>query len=145
MPDFCAAYGCSHERNIKTRQQGITFHRRECVYYIECYEISISISKLVLVFITHTLFYLFILFFNIYIFLFLTQTQILWLVYAWILKWNVWGWLIFYMHWDDCYVICMMLWQYCSAVMPIKQNWIELKLYFCYVGLWVCFSPWLTT
>ncbi|XP_048865577.1 THAP domain-containing protein 2-like [Brienomyrus brachyistius] len=27
MPDFCAAYGCSNQRNDKTKQQGITFHR----------------------------------------------------------------------------------------------------------------------
>ncbi|XP_076135712.1 THAP domain-containing protein 2-like [Alosa pseudoharengus] len=27
MPDFCASYGCSNERNKKTKQQGITFHR----------------------------------------------------------------------------------------------------------------------
>ncbi|XP_062380752.1 THAP domain-containing protein 2-like [Sardina pilchardus] len=27
MPDFCAAFGCSNERNEKTKQQGITFHR----------------------------------------------------------------------------------------------------------------------
>ncbi|XP_060742579.1 histone-lysine N-methyltransferase PRDM9-like isoform X1 [Tachysurus vachellii] len=27
MPDFCAAYRCSNERNIKTKQQGITFHK----------------------------------------------------------------------------------------------------------------------
>ncbi|XP_062282556.1 THAP domain-containing protein 2-like [Scomber scombrus] len=27
MPDFCAAYGCSNERNIQTRSSGITFHR----------------------------------------------------------------------------------------------------------------------
>ncbi|XP_067360234.1 THAP domain-containing protein 2-like isoform X1 [Channa argus] len=27
MPDFCAAFGCSNERNAKTKQQGITFHR----------------------------------------------------------------------------------------------------------------------
>ncbi|RXN15770.1 THAP domain-containing 6-like isoform X1 [Labeo rohita] len=27
MPDYCAAYGCSNERNEKTKQQGITFHR----------------------------------------------------------------------------------------------------------------------
>ncbi|XP_051263350.1 THAP domain-containing protein 6 isoform X2 [Dicentrarchus labrax] len=27
MPDFCAAYGCSHERSIQTRSRGITFHR----------------------------------------------------------------------------------------------------------------------
>ncbi|KAL0966330.1 hypothetical protein UPYG_G00293970 [Umbra pygmaea] len=26
MPDFCAAYGCSNERNEKTKQKGITFH-----------------------------------------------------------------------------------------------------------------------
>ncbi|KAM8841562.1 THAP domain-containing protein 6 isoform 2-T6 [Spinachia spinachia] len=26
MPDFCAAFGCSNERNEKTKQQGITFH-----------------------------------------------------------------------------------------------------------------------
>ncbi|KAJ8281170.1 hypothetical protein GJAV_G00064320 [Gymnothorax javanicus] len=27
MPDFCAAYGCSNERDIYTRSHGITFHR----------------------------------------------------------------------------------------------------------------------
>ncbi|XP_076121935.1 THAP domain-containing protein 6-like [Alosa pseudoharengus] len=27
MPDFCAAYGCSNERNKKTKEKGITFHR----------------------------------------------------------------------------------------------------------------------
>ncbi|XP_029006033.1 THAP domain-containing protein 2-like [Betta splendens] len=27
MPDFCAAFGCSNERNAKTKEQGITFHR----------------------------------------------------------------------------------------------------------------------
>ncbi|XP_022064239.1 THAP domain-containing protein 6-like [Acanthochromis polyacanthus] len=27
MPDFCAAFGCSNERNARTKQQGITFHR----------------------------------------------------------------------------------------------------------------------
>nr|XP_020443080.1 THAP domain-containing protein 2-like isoform X2 [Monopterus albus] len=27
MPDFCAAFGCSNERNTKTKEQGITFHR----------------------------------------------------------------------------------------------------------------------
>ncbi|GAA6106970.1 THAP domain-containing protein 6 isoform X1, partial [Tachysurus ichikawai] len=27
MPDVCAAYKCSTERNLKTKQQGITFHR----------------------------------------------------------------------------------------------------------------------
>ncbi|XP_076827251.1 uncharacterized protein LOC143473926 isoform X3 [Brachyhypopomus gauderio] len=27
MPDFCAAYGCSKERNARTKHQGITFHR----------------------------------------------------------------------------------------------------------------------
>ncbi|XP_048087640.1 THAP domain-containing protein 3-like [Alosa alosa] len=27
MPDFCAAFGCSNERNEKTKKQGITFHR----------------------------------------------------------------------------------------------------------------------
>ncbi|KAK0145095.1 DNA transposase THAP9 [Merluccius polli] len=27
MPDFCAAYGCSNERNNKTKEKGITFHR----------------------------------------------------------------------------------------------------------------------
>ncbi|KAL0979288.1 hypothetical protein UPYG_G00183230 [Umbra pygmaea] len=26
MPDFCAAYGCSNERNEKNKQKGITFH-----------------------------------------------------------------------------------------------------------------------
>ncbi|KAJ7998335.1 hypothetical protein DPEC_G00221630 [Dallia pectoralis] len=26
MPDFCGAFGCSNERNEKTKQQGITFH-----------------------------------------------------------------------------------------------------------------------
>ncbi len=75
MPDFCAAYGCSHERNIKTRQQGITFHRRECVYYIECYEISISISKLVLVFITHTHCFIYLFYFLIYTYFFFFNTN----------------------------------------------------------------------
>ncbi|XP_076605085.1 THAP domain-containing protein 2-like [Chaetodon auriga] len=27
MPDFCAAVGCSNERSVKTKEQGITFHR----------------------------------------------------------------------------------------------------------------------
>ncbi|KAM6895787.1 LOW QUALITY PROTEIN: THAP domain-containing protein 6-like [Xenentodon cancila] len=27
MPDFCAAYGCSRERNTETNKQGITFHK----------------------------------------------------------------------------------------------------------------------
>ncbi|KAM3594714.1 uncharacterized protein V6R79_012728 [Siganus canaliculatus] len=27
MPDFCAAFGCSIERNAKTKEKGITFHR----------------------------------------------------------------------------------------------------------------------
>ncbi|XP_061895830.1 THAP domain-containing protein 6-like [Entelurus aequoreus] len=27
MPDFCAAYGCSNRRSLKTRTRGITFHR----------------------------------------------------------------------------------------------------------------------
>ncbi|XP_037830583.1 THAP domain-containing protein 2-like isoform X2 [Kryptolebias marmoratus] len=27
MPDFCAAYGCSNERNEKTKKLGVTFHR----------------------------------------------------------------------------------------------------------------------
>ncbi|KAK2864163.1 hypothetical protein Q7C36_003317 [Tachysurus vachellii] len=27
MPDFCATFGCSNERNLKTKQQGITFHK----------------------------------------------------------------------------------------------------------------------
>ncbi|XP_070759528.1 THAP domain-containing protein 2-like [Enoplosus armatus] len=27
MPDFCAVVGCSNERNAKTKEQGITFHR----------------------------------------------------------------------------------------------------------------------
>ncbi|XP_074502270.1 uncharacterized protein LOC141773958 isoform X1 [Sebastes fasciatus] len=27
MPDFCSAFGCSNERNAKTKEQGITFHR----------------------------------------------------------------------------------------------------------------------
>ncbi|TNM93556.1 THAP domain-containing protein 2-like [Takifugu rubripes] len=27
MPDFCAAYGCSNERNAQTKSRGITFHR----------------------------------------------------------------------------------------------------------------------
>lgn len=27
MPDFCAAYGCTNERNLQTRSKGITFHR----------------------------------------------------------------------------------------------------------------------
>uniref|UniRef100_A0A3P9CEB3 THAP domain-containing protein 6 n=1 Tax=Maylandia zebra TaxID=106582 RepID=A0A3P9CEB3_9CICH len=27
MPDFCAALGCSNQRNANTKQQGITFHR----------------------------------------------------------------------------------------------------------------------
>ncbi|KAK2862075.1 hypothetical protein Q5P01_001608 [Channa striata] len=27
MPDFCAAFGCSNERNDKTKQEGISFHR----------------------------------------------------------------------------------------------------------------------
>ncbi|XP_053288458.1 THAP domain-containing protein 6 isoform X1 [Pleuronectes platessa] len=26
MPDFCAAYGCSHHRCLETRTRGITFH-----------------------------------------------------------------------------------------------------------------------
>uniref|UniRef100_A0A8C1HUW2 THAP-type domain-containing protein n=1 Tax=Cyprinus carpio carpio TaxID=630221 RepID=A0A8C1HUW2_CYPCA len=26
MPDFCAAYGCSNRRSLKTRARGITFH-----------------------------------------------------------------------------------------------------------------------
>lgn len=27
MPDFCSAVGCSHQRNAKTKEKGITFHR----------------------------------------------------------------------------------------------------------------------
>ncbi|XP_068600994.1 THAP domain-containing protein 6-like [Brachionichthys hirsutus] len=27
MPQFCAAFGCSNERTIETREQGITFHK----------------------------------------------------------------------------------------------------------------------
>ncbi|XP_044070369.1 THAP domain-containing protein 2-like isoform X2 [Siniperca chuatsi] len=27
MPDFCAAIGCSNQRNAKTKERGITFHR----------------------------------------------------------------------------------------------------------------------
>uniref|UniRef100_A0A4W4EVH8 THAP-type domain-containing protein n=1 Tax=Electrophorus electricus TaxID=8005 RepID=A0A4W4EVH8_ELEEL len=27
MPDFCAAFGCSKERNARTKQLGVTFHR----------------------------------------------------------------------------------------------------------------------
>ncbi|XP_041862038.1 THAP domain-containing protein 2-like isoform X2 [Melanotaenia boesemani] len=27
MPDFCSAFGCSHERNTETKKQGITFHK----------------------------------------------------------------------------------------------------------------------
>lgn len=32
MPDFCAAVGCSNERSAKTRDEGITFHRREVIF-----------------------------------------------------------------------------------------------------------------
>lgn len=48
MPDFCAAVGCSNQRNSKTKENGITFHRYDfcCCCLFLVYNISLWLTCL---------------------------------------------------------------------------------------------------